>query len=183
MAKPADDILHRYLDGELSAQQAARVEKELRDSPGDRADVEAFGRIGTLMRLMDEEMTTDVSFEGLSDKVLAEIKTTRSSLSLWENIKTWLSEFFSYRRAVWVPAAAVVGAACSAVLIVPLFGAPPAAVSGASDTGIVLHSAAPATGTGSRIEAVDFGGATGTQYAMDDGSGHTVGVVWITEGQ
>ena len=182
MAKPADDILQRYFDGELSSQQAARVEKELRDSPDDRAEIETFSRIGSLMRLMDEETSVGVSFEGLSDKVLAEIKTTRSSLSLWENIRTWFSEFFSYRKTVWVPAAAVLGTACLAVLIVPLFTPAPAAVSSASDTGIVLHSAALPIG-GSRIEAVDFGGASGARYAMDDGSGHTVGVVWITEGQ
>jgi anti-sigma factor RsiW len=177
MAKLTQELLLKYSDGELPDSQAAAVQSMLESSPEDALVVEKWERIGSLLRIMDEETTKDVSFEGLADKVLAEIKTTRISLSLVDKIKVWVAEFFEHRRSVWVPAAASVCAVCLAIAIVPsiLHSAKP----DSGDTNIVLHSAV--TEDGSRIAEVDFGSATGSKYAIDNGRGSMVGVVWIVE--
>ena len=157
MAKLTSEVLNRYVDGDLSVSETARVEQVLATSPDDRQALQQLERVGAMVRLMDGESTKGVSFEGLSGKVLAEIKTTRSSLPWSEGLRTWFSEFFAHGKPVWVPAAAVVTVACAALLVVPLLGAPTSGQGG--DSGIVLHSAS-AGASGSHIAAVDFGGAS-----------------------
>ncbi len=178
MAKLTQNLLLKYTDDELSDSQANAVERMLESSPDDARTIEEWERIGSLLRVMDEETTRDVSFDGLADKVLAEVKTTRISLPFFERLKVWLSEFFEHRRAVWIPATAVACAACLAV-VVPFFVQNRGANADFNDTNIVLHSAL--IEEGSQIAAVDFGAATGEKYAVNDGRGNTVGVVWIDE--
>lgn len=180
MAKLTEELLGRYVDGELPNHENEKIKKLIDASPDDVHTVHEWTRVGSLLRLMDEETTADVSFEGLSDKILAEIKTTRASLSITEKLKTWFAEFIEHRRAVWIPASVAVSAVSLALAVLPVLNssrldrpAPP------QDQGIALHSAVSAKG--SRITAVDFGTETGMQYALDDGTGSTVGVVWIVE--
>jgi anti-sigma factor RsiW len=175
MAKLTQELLQKYVDGELPPHQIEKVKSILASSPEDELVVQELTKIGSLLRIMDEETTAAVSFEGLAEKVLAEVKTTRTSLSFSEKLSAWFSEFFEHRRSVWIPASAAVCAACLTVAIFPLFST----VQNGVDTGIVLHSTAAEKG--SRIAAVDFGSQTGVQYALDDGRGNAVGVVWIVE--
>ncbi len=180
MAKLTHEMLGQYLDGELSRQEAERMKSAIVASVEDKRTLDEWSGVGALLRIMDKETTADITFEGLSDKILAEIKTNRTTLPFIEKMKSWFAEFFEHRRAVWIPAAAVVGAMCLSLAMLPLFGAGSPAARPSSDSGIVLHSAAPAS-KGSRIAAVDFGLESGMQYSLDDGTGATVGVVWIVE--
>jgi anti-sigma factor RsiW len=179
MAKLTPEMLLKYSDGELSDSRAATVKNLLESSPEDAEMIEEWARIGSLLRVMDEETTKNVSFDGLADKVLAEIKTTRISLSFFDKLKVWFTEFFEHRRSIWIPASVAVGAVCLAVTLLPAVLRTSGASSDSGDANIVLHSAS--TTEGSRIADVDFGTATGRKYAIDDGRGITVGVVWIVE--
>ena len=179
MAKLTHEMLGQYLDGELSPQETERMKSAIEASVEDKRTLDEWSGVGALLRIMDKETTADVTFEGLSDKILAEIKTNRTTLPFIEKLKSWFSEFFEHRQAVWIPAAAVVGAVCLTLAMLPFFTGSPAGRP-ASDSGIVLHSAVP-TAKGSRIAAVDFGLESGMQYSLDDGTGTTVGVVWIVE--
>ena len=181
MAKLSPELLGQYLDGELPTSETDRIRSMLDASDDEKRTVEEWAKIGSMLRVMDEETTSDASFEGLSEKVLAEIKTTRTSLPFSEKTKAWLSEFFEYRKTVWIPTVAAVGALCLALLALPAANPAPFQNEVSQGSGIVLHSAT--TPKGSRITAVDFGTQSGMQYAVDDGTGVTVGVVWIVDKQ
>ena len=181
MARLTEELLQKYVDGELSPSREAMVKNLLEASSKDSLAVEEFRRIGDLLRLMDEENTASVSFEGLADKVCAEIETDRGPLGFFEKLKVRFLEFLEHRRAVWIPTLAAVGAVCLAIVLTPLFASSPLRSPGASDSGIVLHSAKTSFSGGSRIVSADFGSHTGAQYELKDRAGNTIGVVWIAD--
>ncbi len=172
-------LIEQYADGELPLNKAKTVKTLLDNSSNVDLSVEEIKRIGSLLRLMNEETAKDVSFDGLADKVLAEIKTDRTSLSYAEKLKVWLSEVIENRRGIWIPASAIACAACLAAVLLPSLSPSTTANSHTFDTNIVLHSTV--SGKGSHIATVDFGMESGLQYAVEDGMGNRVGVVWILE--
>lgn len=180
MAKLTQKLIQKYVDEELSFRQAEKVKALLEVSVEDKLEEQNLRRIGSLLRVMDEENTAGVSFDGLADKVLTEIKAKRVPVPFFERVKVWLLEFFAHRRAVWLPASAAMGAACLAVVFIQTVTSVSDKSGASYDTGIVLHSVAAST-KGSQIVSVDFGEETGFQYALDDGAGNTFGVVWIEE--
>ncbi len=182
MAKLTEKMLARYYDGELSPKQAQKVEKILAESKAHESSLNNMVRIGDLLRLMNEENLNDVSFDGFHEKVKTGIKRQQTP-GIMERIGVWVSEFFEYRPAIWVPSFAVAAAAVALLLILPIVtGSPETAPSSAPtpDIWMAANDTQPVT-FGSRIESVSFGEADGLKYDITNGQGGTVGVVWIVE--
>jgi hypothetical protein len=96
-------------------------------------------------------------------------------------MRIWFEEFLRYRRAVWVPTAAVAGALTLALLFVPFIAkeGDVDSTDTAPANGIHLMTTnAPYTST---IQYVDYGDSSGSSFAVDNERGGTVGVVWIVE--
>ena len=119
MAKITQDLLERYLDGELKPQKARQVERLLEESPEHQESLSELAKIGDLLRLMNEERLSDVSFEGFKSQVDRQIRTAEQRPSLLSRARVWAAEFFNHRRVVWVPAAATVGALALALVLLP----------------------------------------------------------------
>ena len=118
MTKLTHELVERYLDGELKPRKAREVEQLLEASPEHRETLETVGKIGDLLRLMNEENLKDVSFEGFKSQIDREIRAdTRPSLL--SGAKIWVTEFLDNRRVVWVPAAAAAGALALALIFLP----------------------------------------------------------------
>lgn len=178
MTKLDDKTLERYFDGELSKQGRKDTLELIQKSDASLAFLEKNQRLGDLIRLMDEEKTKGISFDGLSKRVLE--ASRQSAPTPWlERARVWFAEFFEHRRAIWIPAVAV-GAAAVALLFIPL-STVQRGTSYEEGRGISLHSASSVVAGGSTIASVDFGGAKGTTYNLQNESGASVGVVWIVE--
>jgi ferric-dicitrate binding protein FerR (iron transport regulator) len=180
MAKLTDELVERYLDGELKPRKARAVEKLLETSAEHRETLETVGQIGDLLRLMNEENLKDVSFEGLGARLDREIRADERPSRL-SRARVWVAEFLENRRGVWVPAAAAVGALALVLILLPRGpeGSQGGLTSRNADDGIQLHTSSQPFM--SRIDSVDFGDLTGAQYSIDDDRGGKIGVVWINE--
>ena len=177
MTKIDEKILEKYFDGELSDRILKKVQNRMQDT--DLLDyLEKNQKIGDLIRLMDEEKLSGVSFEGLSNRVLA--TSRKSAPTPWfKRVRVWFAEFLEHRRLIWIPAAAV-GAVAITLLFLPLTTVSKGGRYQQSNS-ISLHSATPVADRGSTISAVDFGGAKGMTYSLENEFGASVGVVWIVE--
>jgi hypothetical protein len=180
MDKLDNEIIERYMDGELSKSQAEHVASVLGTSQESQSHLDRSRKLGNLIRMGNAALTRDISFEGLSERVMKEIGNATSPLPFTTRIGIWLQEFFEHRRAVWIPAAAMSAAVVLALLILPLFPTTQSAQRVSTESGFTLHST-EANIIGSRIASVDFGTAAGKTFNLQRASGGTVGVVWIRE--
>jgi anti-sigma factor RsiW len=182
MANINQKLLERYYDGELSPKKAKQIEDQLANDAEHRESYRQMSQIGDLLRLMNEEDLNTVSFDGFEQRVAAGISVEEKP-GMLEQLGIWISEFFAYRKAIWIPTTAAVGIAMVALLIVPavlrsnIFN-------GASPPAIVTYEASIAR-TGSKIESVTFEGMTAVDYRVSkiDGQDGTIGVVWIVDTQ
>jgi len=182
MKRLTEELIERYHDGELGPKERERVEDLLERSPAWRRSLEGVARLRSLLCLMNEESLGNVSFEGFAKRVANGI-VREPRPGVGERIRVLAEEIFQHRRAIWVPCAAVVAAAAAVLLVLPFAAsAPPRPASSGTEGGTWMAAAeiVPAAG-GSRIESVDFGGAAGMVYDVNDGRGGTAGVVWIVE--
>ncbi len=182
MARRNEDLLQRYLDGELSGRARRRVQRRLEASEEQRAELERLSRVGELVRASGEQMTEQVSFEGFRARVEEGIRRQHRP-GLAARVKVWIGEVLDHRRAVWVPSAALAGAAAVLLALLPLLSTSqaPEHVVGA-EVGIRSYSAtaeAPSRGTS---EIVSVSGATRwAPYSVQNDSGERMAVAWITE--
>lgn len=186
MGKLTDKLLQQYADGELSPNKAETVERLLEEQTEYQAYVKDISELGNLVRMMNQESLSKACFDGFSEQVANKIRQSEQRGMAWDRFKVAILEFFEYRRVVWIPSAAVMGALLVAVLLAPLLGGGQRGGSSelASRDNIRLLSATPEEVRlqhSSKIESVDFGDAKGASYAIDDERGGTVGVVWIVE--
>jgi anti-sigma factor RsiW len=182
MPKLTEEMLERYLDGEMSPKKAKQVEHLLDAFPEHRESLAELTQLGDLLRLMSEERVKEVSFEGFSTQIERDIREEASHLPLSTRASIWIGEFFDNRRVVWVPAVATVSVLALALVFVFLPANPSSPTTGAPavvDKGIQLHTGY--TPLVSSINSVDFGELTGTHYSIKNDQGDTVGVVWINE--
>jgi anti-sigma factor RsiW len=186
MIKLNQNLLARYYDGELSPRKARKIEQLLRESPEHQESLKKMTQLGELLRLANEEKMESVSFERFEQQVTAGISKGEDS-TLLEQLKVWVSEFFSYRKAVWVPTAVVAGAALAALLVLPL--STPTQVEDKAPTGNRNDTWIAADDTskgGSKIESVTFddtGDSSDSKFEVSkiDGQNGSVGVVWIVD--
>ncbi len=182
MAKLTEKILARYYDGELSQKKAQEVEALLAASPEYESSLKNMNKIGDLLRLMNEENLSDVSFNSFSENVQAGIERQQTP-GMLERIRVWLSEFFEFKQAIWVPSFAVVATAVALLLILPIVTDTQEKVPSGEPNGNIWMAANDTKPVilGSKIESVSFGDADGLKYDLTNGQGGTVGVVWIVE--
>jgi anti-sigma factor RsiW len=187
MARVTQDELARYRDGELSASERRRVEEALRTSPAeDRAHLEKLDRLGDLLRVMHEEQASQASFDGFADRVAEGIRAAEGP-RVGERLRVWLAEFFEHRRAVWIPAASLVGAAAAVLLVLPLVRSPqpaaqvPQGVAGpiwAASTDGAMAAAVP---RGSEAVLSNRGQVNGWEFTVPNDRGEPIGVVWVND--
>ncbi len=73
MAEPNDELLYRYFDGELSAEERADFEARLAEDEGLRGALALLEQTREAVRRHSDEMVQAASFEGFSDAVLAKV--------------------------------------------------------------------------------------------------------------
>ena len=181
MGKLQHNVIERYLDGELSSRESKQTEEMLATSVESQRILEENQKLGDFVRMMTEERTRNVSFDGFTDRVLAATRNTSGSPSFVERMHLWMSEFFEHRRVVWIPAAVCGVTAALVLLVLPLSEISPSPKP-ETENGITLHAATSVSfGSGSKIASVDFGGAEGKTFSLRNERGASVGVVWIEE--
>ena len=121
MAEPTHDeeLLQRYVDGEVSTAEAERLEASLKDSAELRQRHQELLRFRELMRASAEEMMTQVHSDALFARIERGIEAQGPS-SAFERMKLWLGEFFQHRAGVWMPAAGATAMAAVVLLKVSL---------------------------------------------------------------
>jgi anti-sigma factor RsiW len=180
--KHDDQILSRYYDGELNDSERAQVEAQLESNPESAKAIRNMKTMSELFRTMQAQHLEDISFDGLDKRVLNEIHRNPSPISTGERIRVWFSEFFAHRKAVWIPAVSMAGAACVALLAVGLNP-------GQSQMPAMPSQNAPSTWTASG--STDAVAATLTvsapdemtvqKYSLETETGQRIAVVWINE--
>lgn len=178
MAKLNEELLHKYQDGELKPSEAQRIGEQIRSSTELGADLDKMKRLGDLLRLMSDELLSEVSFEGFAERVTAGVRA-QSRPSFLERLSVASKEFFEYRRQVWIPAVCAAAAVLAVVLSMPFLSGSGSGAGGMAP--VWTASADGGAAFGSRIEEVSFGDMRGTVYQIDDSRGGTTGVVWIVE--
>jgi anti-sigma factor RsiW len=186
MARLTQEELTRFHDGELSASERARVETALSSAAEeDRAHLEHLDKLGDLLRLMHEEQSSAVSFEGFAERVAQGIRAQeRPPVSA--RLKVWLSEFFAHRRVVWIPAASLAGAAAAILIALPLARAP----QGTQPLGPGAHpqiwqasagAAADAVPRSSQAILANRDQVSGLELVVSNDRGESIGVVWVND--
>ncbi|MFO8073477.1 MAG: hypothetical protein R6V85_16555 [Polyangia bacterium] len=182
MARRNEDLLQRYLDGELSGRARSRVQRRLEVSEEQRAELERLRRVGELVREAGEQRAEQFSFDGFRARVEEGIRRQHRP-GLAERVRIWMGEVFDHRRAVWVPSAAVAGAAAVLLAVLPLMStsrAPEPAIG--TEVGIRSYSAAAEAPSQGTSEIVSVSGATRwAPYKVKNDRGERMAVAWITE--
>jgi anti-sigma factor RsiW len=186
MARATREELDRYHDGELSASARARVEEALRASPEDRAYLAGLERLGDLVRTSCEELAAPASFDGFSERVAARIRAAERP-GLGERLGVWFAEFLEHRRAVWIPAASLVGAAAAVLLVLPFVTGPkqpapmPATAAGGVWAAAADAALPPAVPRGSEAVLASGSQVAGWAFTVPNERGELVGVVWVND--
>jgi anti-sigma-K factor RskA len=161
-----DDLIQKYLDGELGEQERSRVETLLREDEGLRQRLDMYRQLG---RLLGEAVDME-NVEGLLDMRLETILHRAGEgeeVSFSERLKVSLEEFFFHRKRVWVPLAASLVAVVSTVaLVLALKGPQPKAVE-------------PEKERWSRVTSVSLGANSSMVLEMEDDSGTKATVLWV----
>lgn len=112
-----DDVLQRYVDGELPAAQARALEQAAAADPGLAARVAELRELHDLLHAELLGAADAVDFAGLTERVLE--ASARAPAEGWlERLGTWWREAVMPRRAVWAPSLAL-AAAAALVLTLP----------------------------------------------------------------
>lgn len=200
-----DDKLNLYFDGELPESEAAEVRRLLEESADDRARLEQLERLRTYVALAAEEMAADVPSDSLFEQVRSGIADKRSA-GYHEPFRVLPGEKKGDKRApeprrhgveswrVWGPAAAVAAVAAAFLLFIWSGEDPSQTAAGtdaaqedqgdATSTEVEIEELAVSTiepPQGSEVEEVDFGGNTGTVFAVQGEAGEPIAVVWIND--
>lgn len=161
-----DDLIQKYLDGELGEQERSRVEALLREDESLRRRLDTYRQLG---RLLGEAVDVE-GVEGLLDMRLETIlrrAETDEEVSFSERLKVSLEEFFFHRKRVWVPlAASLVAVVSTLALILALKGPPPEVVE-------------PEQERWSRVTSVSLGANSSMVLEMEDDSGTKATVLWV----
>jgi anti-sigma factor RsiW len=155
------EILNGLIDAELSVGEARRAREHL----GGCAACDAAFQVGEAMRSLTRDAllaaAEDVSFEAMQARIATRIAVERP-LGFGDRATLWLSEFFRYRRPVWIPAGALAAAAIVLAVLAP------GGEAQAMGSSRVLSVASPA-GAPIVFDVENQDGATST------------GIVWITD--
>lgn len=108
-------LLSPYVDGELSPDERAQVEKHLAVNKESAAQVADLRAASGLIRLAYEEIAEQQDWSNFANDVMA--KLTPEKPPFFERLKLSLSEMFTYQRGMFVTGLA--GAAAALLIAVP----------------------------------------------------------------
>jgi anti-sigma factor RsiW len=161
-----DELIQRYLDGELDGQERSRAEALLAEDEGLRRRLDMYRQLG---RLLGEAVDME-NVEGLLDMRLETIlhrSEEEGEVSFRERLKVSLEEFFFHRKRVWVPMAACLVAAISTIALVLALTAPPS------------ETVEPEQERWSRVTSVSLGANSSMVLEMEDDTGTKSTVLWV----
>jgi len=181
-----DDVLQRYLDGDLPADEMRRVEGVLATSPEDVAELERYRRLGELLRAASVEM--ERAPEALGERALPDAMFARIEAGIAAEAtaaaggRPPLRAVPSGGRRRVVAGVTLALAAAAAVWLVARSGLAPggpvAVVGEDAGGGPTVVATAP---RGSEVLDIDFGKSTGTVFNVEGSRGEPLAVVWIDD--
>ncbi len=166
-----DELLQRFLDGDLSPQEAREARALMATDPEFSAGAERYRRLGDLMR----ELARSEAFEKDTDAIWARIEGGLASgrnddIAPSGHARVWVSEVVAHRKRYWIPAlgASVAGAVAAIVMAmyVPVDSVP-----------ITMPQAAELR---SRVTDISLNSASTLVFEVETGSGGTAAILWVT---
>lgn len=118
MARHDEDrqlLVMRFLDGEVSENEAESAEEILRMDRALSREMRAVQGLGALLRKEAHAKAAAVDFSRFADKVLKEAE--KRPKGLWERVEGFFRERLGQASQMWLPAAVVSAAALAAFLL------------------------------------------------------------------
>jgi anti-sigma factor RsiW len=165
-----DELLQRFLDGDLSVEQAHEVRELMRADPSVRAGAQTYRRLGEMVRELAHAETLEEDMDRVWQRVRSGVEAERTDdISGPSPARVWFSEFFRHRKRVWIPASAATAAAAAAlVLALHLPGRNvPVEVPVSQD----LRS---------RVTDISLNSASTMVFEVETESGGTATILWVT---
>ncbi len=170
MTHPDSQELHRYADGEISQRRSRKVAAHLEGCSECTDEIRRIRATGDLVRQASEELVAEAPLEGFADRVMARIEVDEQPLPWTARLRTWLGEFFRYRRRVWAPSLGLAVAAAAAVLL----------AIGLRQPDPVPPPQTAELPSGTTVLSVSFGSSVnGTVFEVEDKDGSTTAVIWV----
>jgi len=192
--KIQDDVLQRYLDGDLPADEMRRVEALLATSPEDVAELERYRRLGELLRVASvdmqerpESMGERAAPDALFARIEAEIGGDAEAAAPPPATRPPLRAIEGGRGRRRVATGVVLAmAAAAAVWLVARSGMAPGTpgegpIAHEGETGSPTEPVVAALHRGSEVLDVDFAKSTGTIFNVEGSMGQPLAVVWIDD--
>jgi anti-sigma factor RsiW len=178
-----EELLQRYFDGALEAQNAARVSQHLESCASCGARHRALSKLKRAIAVAADERAQGVDFEALFARIEQGVREGAAQGAAAQNVVSLQDRARRRQRAIWLPATGVVAAA--AALLLFLRSAPTTQPQSATPAaGETSQGAASLTGTtNSEIEQVDFGSNAGTVFEIALSEGTSTPVVWIDDSE
>lgn len=166
-----DELLQRFLDGDLSPDEAGQARQLMAGDPEFRSGAEAYRRLGHLMR----ELSRTDGFEAEVDRMWQRVsdgtrKETTDDVAGPAPSQVWISEMIAHRKRYWIPGAGVVAAAAAAALVVVL-NVP------VEDVPVKVPATAELR---SRVTDISLNSASTLVFEVETGSGGTATILWVT---
>lgn len=114
LRKDQEELLSRFLDGQVTPQEAIEAEKLL--AMEDALDMRVAQSVGNLLREDVERVTERVNFNFFADRVLANAEA-QAPLSLWERVEEFFREKLGVATRLLLPGAVVAAAAIAAFFL------------------------------------------------------------------
>ena len=113
-----DEIVQRFLDGDLTPEEASEAREMMASDPGLRRDADTYRRLGDLLR--EAAGTQDLEGEVGSawERVSEGIGGPAADDSGPGVARVWLGEFFRHRKRYWIPVAGAVAGAAAALVVI-----------------------------------------------------------------
>lgn len=165
-----DELVQRFLDGDLTPEEALGAREMLASDPEFRRDAESYRRLGDLLR---EAAGADVpggDLEPLWQEVAGRLDERRVDEDGPGATTVWLAEFARHRKRYWIPAAGAIAAAAAA-LVVMLNAAEVPEVPIDMDTAAALRS---------RVTDISLGTASTMVIEVETDGGGTAAILWVT---
>lgn len=172
----SNDMLQQYFDGELDESSAKRVREEVERSPTARAQLDSLETLRTLMRSAAASSSANVESEDLFVRIGKGIAERKAS-GMGEAFDVIEGEGGPAPRSRAWPWVLVAAAAAAVITFVarPTHNGAPAPIV----TTTIEQKPVPPAGT--EVLEVDFGGNTGTVFALEGDAGEPIAVVWIND--
>jgi hypothetical protein len=109
-------LVMRFLDGEVSEQEAEIASSILRSDVAFSREVRAVQGLGALLRQQAQTKAQSIDFSRFADNVLRKAEAHKPA-GLWERFETYVRDTLGQASQLWLPAAVVSAAAAAAVLL------------------------------------------------------------------